>query len=128
MTKLFRAVIACISAMLISPSIAPIAWADTIDPLHGHCLASFATCTGNGTNTPIIGPPSGFYFQASPAPQTGEMVVDVLIPNNFSFGGVAPPGMNVPIIGGGEGVGTVALHLVAGNAWTSGTLGAFLVA
>jgi len=45
--------------------------ADTVpidDPLHGHCLAG---CISNGTNTPIIGPTDGFYFQASPGPQTG---------------------------------------------------------
>jgi len=64
MTKLSWTVIACISATMMLLGVAPIARADTIDdPLHGHCLAG---CISNGTNTPIIGPLVGFYFQASP--------------------------------------------------------------
>src|SRR6478735_274509 len=80
MTRLSLAVIACISATMMLLGVALIARADTIDdPLHGHCLAG---CIDNGTNTPIIGPTNGFYFQASPGPQTGLMLVDVLVPNN----------------------------------------------
>jgi hypothetical protein len=93
--------------------------ADTIDdPLHGHCLAG---CIDNGTNTPIIGPTNGSYFQASPGPQTGIMLVDILVPNNIPL---VPGSMVVAVIGGGT---TAALPLFGGD-WTSGTLGAFLVA
>jgi hypothetical protein len=128
MPKLSRAVIACISATMMLLGVALIARADTIDdPLHGHCLAG---CIDNGTNTPIIGPTNGFYFQASPGPQTGLMLVDVLVPNNFPFAPEFGPGsMNVTIISGGGGVGSTALlPLPDGGDWTSGTLGAFLVA
>src|SRR6516162_6611126 len=90
MTKLTRAVIACISATMMLLGVAPIARADTVplidDPLHGHCLAG---CTSNGTNTPIgSNPPQGFYFQASPA-SSGAYFIDVLVPNNMLIAG--PP-------------------------------------
>ena len=88
MTKLSRAVIACISATMMLLGVAPIAGADTVplidDPLHGHCLAG---CTSNGTNTPIGSNPSqGFYFQASPA-SSGTYFIDVLVPNNMLIAG-----------------------------------------
>jgi len=126
MTKLSRAVIACISATMMLLGVAPIARADTvplIDPLHGHCLAG---CTDNGTNTPIIGPTSGFYFQASPGPQTGIVVIDVLVPNNVPT--TEFNNMSVVILSGGGGVGSTSLSLLSGSDWTSGTLGAYLVA
>ena len=79
--KLSRAIIACISATMMLLGVGPIAQADTIDdPLHGHCLAG---CSSNGTNTPIIGPTNGLYFQASPGPQTGIVLVDILVPDSI---------------------------------------------
>jgi hypothetical protein len=102
--------------------VAPLARADTIDdPLHGHCLAG---CISNGTNTPIIGPTNGLYFQASPRPQTGIMLVDVLVPDNVPTAGLH---IGVGIISGGSGARD-ALLVNGGIDWTSGTLGAFLVA
>ena len=98
--------------------------ADTIDdPLHGHCLAG---CISNGTNTPIIGPTNGFYFQASPGPQTGILVVDILVPNSIPPIKLTELHPNVAIISGGSGI--IEAHLLSGNSWTSGMLGAFLVA
>jgi hypothetical protein len=101
--------------------VAPLARADTIDdPLHGHCLAG---CISNGTNTPIIGPTNGFYFQASPGPQTGIMLIDVLVPNNVPTTdvhviiGILTPG---GILGGSL--------LTPEPTWTSGTLGDYLSA
>jgi hypothetical protein len=97
--------------------------ADTIDdPLHGHCLAG---CIDNGTNTPIIGATNELYFQASPGPQTGTMLVDVLVPNSTPTAGFH---VLVLIVSGGGGVGGVEAHLVSGNDWTSGTLAAYLLA
>jgi hypothetical protein len=56
-------------------------YAQTIDdPLHGFC----AGCADNGTNTPILQggtPITGFGFTASPA-QSGELILDVLVPSN----------------------------------------------
>src|SRR5262249_26904337 len=121
MTKLSRAVIACISATMMLLGVASIARADTVplidDPLHGHCLAG---CVSNGTNTPIIGPTSGLYFQASPGPQTGLMLVEVLMPNN-----ITPTGGGFGVSASG---GSKLLPVGEGGGWTSGTLGGFLVA
>src|SRR5262245_11678452 len=117
MTKLSRAVIACISATMMLLGVAPIARADTVplidDPLHGHCLAG---CTSNGTNTPIgSNPPQGFYFQASPA-SSGAYFIDVLVPNNMLIAG--------PLHITGDL--TVVLNLFSATAWTSGELGNYL--
>ena len=117
MTKLSRAVIACISATMMLLGVAPMARADTLplidDPLHGHCLAG---CTSNGTNTPIgSNPPQGFYFQASPA-SSGAYFIDVLVPNNMLIAG--------PLHITGDL--TVVLNLFSATAWTSGELGNYL--
>src|SRR6516164_545736 len=117
MTKLSRAVIACISATMMLLGVAPIARADTVplidDPLHGHCLAG---CTSNGTNTPIgSNPPQGFYFQASPA-SSGAYFIDVLVPNNMLIAG--------PLHITGDL--TFVLNLFSATAWTSGELGNYL--
>jgi hypothetical protein len=110
MTKLSRAVIACISATIMWPGAASIARADTV---HGHCLAG---CTSNGTNTPIgSNPPQGFYFQASPA-SSGTYFIDVLVPNNMLIAGP------LHITGDLTGV----LNLFSATAWSSGELGNYL--
>ena len=110
MTKLPRAVIACISATIMWPGAASIARADT---MHGHCLAG---CTNNGTNTPLgSNPPQGFYFQASPA-SSGTYFIDVLVPNNML---VAGP---LHITGDLTGV----LNRFSATAWSSGELGNYL--
>jgi hypothetical protein len=122
MTKLSGTVIACISAILLG--VAPIARADTIDdPLHGHCLAG---CSSNGTNTPIIGPTNGLYFQASPGPQTGILLVDILVPDSIPPIKLTELHPGVVIVNfGGSGYGGVLVYSVP---WTSGTLGDYLVA
>ena len=116
MTKLSRAVIACISATMMLIGVAPIARADKLlidDPLHGHCLAG---CTSNGTNTPIgSNPPQGFYFQASPA-SSGSYFIHVLVPNNMLIAG--------PLHITGDL--TFVLNLFSATAWTSGELGNYL--
>jgi hypothetical protein len=124
MTKLSRGVSACISSIIILLGIASVARADTLplidDPLHGYCLAG---CTSNGTNTPIIGPTNGLYFQASPGPQTGILQVDILVPDSNP---AVPTYPGVVIVNfGGSGYGGFLVHSVP---WTSGTLGDYLVA
>jgi hypothetical protein len=90
------------------------------DPLHGHCLAG---CISNGTNTPIIGPTNGLYFQASPGPQTGLMLVEVLVPNNVPTTDVQ---FYILILAPG---GILGAHLLTPEpTWTSGTLGDYLSA
>src|SRR5262245_55839240 len=52
------------------------------DPLHGQCNGSGGgACLDNGTNTPL-GNSTSFSFSISPGPQTGDLVLDVLVPNN----------------------------------------------
>ena len=123
MTKLSRPVIASISATMMLLGGAPIARADTLidDPLHGHCLAG---CVDNGTTTPIIGSTNGFYFQASPGPQTGFMAIEVLVPDNVPTAGFHAGIVFTPPTGGHGGIEG---HLVSGADWTSGTLGAYLL-
>src|SRR5262245_36886511 len=121
MTKLSRAVIACISAtMMLQGVAAPIARADTVplidDPLHGHCLAGCTLNSFDAPNTPIgSNPPQGFYFQASPA-SSGTYFIDVLVPNNMLIAGP------LHITGDLTGV----LNLFSATAWTSGELGDYL--
>src|SRR6516225_11589659 len=50
--------------------------------LHGYC-AGVGQCVDNGTNSPTTtNPPSNFGFTISPGPQTGDLSIDVLVPNN----------------------------------------------
>jgi hypothetical protein len=124
-------VLALFAVCLISSGSARADTVSIADPLLGHCLAG---CADNGTNTSISGPvaiinddgtPSfvspltGFYFQASPGPQTGYMHIDILVPDNAR--GSAGP---ISIISGGPG-GKVGGGLIDGT-WTTGTLGAFI--
>ena len=71
---------AAVTSVLV---VAPSAFADTVtidDPLHG-CYGS--ACTDNGQNTPTsTNPFPGFGFSISPGPQTGDLRIDILVPNN----------------------------------------------
>jgi hypothetical protein len=51
-----------------------------MDPLHGYCAVG---CIDNGTNSPTSqNPPVNFGFTISPGPQTGDLLIDILTPNN----------------------------------------------
>src|SRR6266436_8382574 len=66
--------------------------------LHGFCVGTAPACVDNGTVTPIpTNPPSNFTFTASPGPATGDLFLDVLIPNV----GTAPANLTVTITGDG---------------------------
>src|SRR5215472_702596 len=61
---------------------APGAFAITMDPLHGQCNGSGGgACIDNGTNTPL-GNSTSFSISISPSDQTGDLVLEVLVPNN----------------------------------------------
>jgi len=65
------------------------AFADVIidDPLHGYCGGP-GQCVDNGTNSPTSNnPPTNFGFTISPGPQTGDFLVDILVPSNVDPGG-----------------------------------------
>jgi hypothetical protein len=61
-------------------------WADTVDdPLHGFCNGTgTGICSDNQTNTPL-GNSTTFGFSISPGPQTGDLLLDILVPNNYTI-------------------------------------------
>ena len=85
-----------------------------LDPLHGFCAA--ATCVDNGTNTPLGSQPFSFTVSPGNATATGDLLMDILVPNNLA----APA--NFPITGGPP-TGTATK---VDTAWTSGQLDTFL--
>jgi hypothetical protein len=93
------------------------AFADIIDdPLHGYC-AGAGQCVDNGTNSPTTtNPPSNFGFTVSPGPASGDLVLDVLTPNNETH----PASFAVT----GTLSGTASLF--SATPWTSGDLASYL--
>ena len=90
-------------------------WADTGDPLHGQCNGTgTGTCSDNGTNTPL-GNSTTFGFTISPGPQTGDLFLVLLVPNNE----VIPPSFAVDF-SDNTLAGTATLF--SPTAWTSGSL------
>jgi hypothetical protein len=90
--------------------------------LHGYCNTNPATlpsttCLDNNTNSPtMVNPPLQFGFTTSPGPQTGQLFIDVLVPNNNPL----TPGFALT----GTLSGTASLFNP--TAWTSGKLDAYL--
>jgi len=101
-------------------------WADTVDdPLHGFCNGTgTGTCSDNTTNTPL-GNSTTFGFSISPGPQTGDLLLDILVPNNYTL----PASFAITGTQGGllndQSISTTAT-LVSNTAWTSGTLATYL--
>ena len=86
------------------------------DPLHGYC-AGAGQCIDNGNNSPTTNnPPVNFGFTVSPGPQTGDLVIDILSPNNEAH----------PASFGVTGTLSGTATLFSATAWTSGALDAFL--
>jgi hypothetical protein len=92
-------------------------WADIIpDPLHGFC-GGVGQCLDNGTNSPTSNnSPVNFGFTISPGPGTGNLILDVLVPNNESHAS------SYAITGTLTGTAT----LFNSTAWNSGDLEAYL--
>lgn len=59
-------------------------WGQTVlDPLMGYC-AGAGQCKDNGTNSPTsTNPPANFGFTIAPGPNTGDLLIDILVPNNL---------------------------------------------
>jgi hypothetical protein len=96
-----------------------VAWGVLIedDPLHGYC-GGVGQCIDNGTNSPTSNnPPTNFGFTVSPSSQTGDLIIDILVPNN-----VAAPASPFTITGDRPGTAT----LFSPTAWTSGALDTYL--
>lgn len=102
--------------LTLAPTAAQANTATTLDPLHGFC-GGVGQCADNGTNSPTTNnPPKNFGFTISPGPQSGDFLLDVLVPNN-----VSKP-VNFSITGTATGTAT----LVSTTAWTSGNLDTYI--
>jgi hypothetical protein len=111
-----RTILAAAAALFLSSA----AYADTLDPLHGVCNGTgVGTCSDNGTNTPL-GNSTAFGFTSSPPNQTGNLTIDVLIPNNDSI----PAGLGVTVLqGGGTGGSLVEfINPTLGAVWNANDL------
>ena len=84
--------------------------------LHGFCAGS-AQCVDNGTNSPTSNnPPLNFGFTVSPGPDSGDLLLDILTPDNVSAG--------PQFVISGTLTGTATLF--SATPWTSGQLDAYL--
>lgn len=110
-----KKVLILVAAIALAVSFAGVAKADA---LHGQCNGSgIGTCSDNGTNTPL-GNSTTFGFSISPGPQTGTLLLAILVPNND----VVPSTFTIDF-SNNTLAGTATEH--AGT-WTSGSLASFL--
>jgi len=87
--------------------------------LHGYC-APPTQCVDNGTNSPTTtNPPSNFGFTTSPGPTSGDLWVDLLVPNNEDS---SPSKMSFMLSGTLSGTAT----LFNMSAWSAGKLDSYL--
>jgi hypothetical protein len=87
--------------------------------LHGYC-APPTQCVDNGTNSPTsTNPPLQFGFTTSPGPSSGNLFVDVLVPNNEDL---IPSNLSFALTGTLTGTAT----LFNTSPWASGQLDAYL--
>jgi hypothetical protein len=83
--------------------------------LHGFCsLAS--PCIDNNTNSPTSVNPPQFAFSASPGPATGNLLIDILVPNTITLPA------SYTFTGNLSGTAT----LFSSTAWTTGNLATYL--
>jgi hypothetical protein len=86
------AFIGVVAAVALAPSIG---YAQAI---HGFCVGTAPACVDNNTVTPLpTNPPSNFTFTAGGQSASGDLFLDVLIPNV----GTAPASLTVTITGDG---------------------------
>lgn len=125
--KSYRLGVAAIAIASALGLAAPNASADIIpDPLHGFCNGSGAgTCIDNGTNTPL-GNSTTFGFSISPGPQTGDVTIVFLVPNNYAD--PATLGTLTGIQGGATNTLPISTTITrfSTTAWTSGDLSTYL--
>lgn len=93
--------------------------------LHGYCESSpptmpSTTCVDNGTNSPTsFNPPVAFGFTSEGNKLSGDLIVDVLVPNNEDS---SPSKLSFALTGTLSGTAS----LVSPTAWSSGQLDAYL--
>ena len=88
--------------------------------LHGFC-DTLAPCPDNGTNAPTSVNPPDFGFSAGGHSATGDLMIDILVPDN-----VSNPSTTYTISGPLVGASTFTASLFSMTAWTSGQLDAYL--
>jgi hypothetical protein len=88
--------------------------------LHGFC-DTVAPCTDNGTNTPTSVNPPDFGFSAGGQSATGDLMIDILVPDN-----VSTPATTYTISGPLVGASTFTASLFSATPWTSGQLDSYL--
>ena len=89
---------------------------DTLDPLHGYC-GGVGQCVDNGTVSPTSAL-ANWGFTISPNSGTGNLLVDVLIPNLSGNAGLGPFSITGNLTGNAI--------LFSTTAWTSGFLDTYL--
>jgi hypothetical protein len=109
------------AALLLLPATGRAGTYDPLDPLHGVCNGTgTGTCSDNGTNTPL-GNSTVFGFTSSPPGATGDLTVDVLIPNNDAI----PLALKLLNAAGTTTIGTFAqfTNTTLGAVWNANDLG-----
>jgi hypothetical protein len=101
-------------------TLASVAHADlnSKDPLMAVCFTT--PCVDNGTNTPTQ-TPGPFGFVASSGLKTGDLLIDVLVPNNLD---PAPASVSFTVTNAGAPPATASLF--SSTAWDSGFLAGYL--
>ena len=116
-----KVLVPILSILVVALACGGTVWADTtvLDPLHGQCNGTgTGTCSDNGTNTPL-GNSTGFGFTISPGPQTGDLQIVLLVPDNE-----LPAGPFTINFSNNTLAGTATLF--SATNWTSGFLDAYL--
>ncbi len=85
--------------------------------LHAFCFSPTPACADNGTVTPTTASSPNFGFWYASGPATGDFLVDILVPNNYTL----PSGFTVT--GGANGTMNAS---EVGSGWTSGALDSYL--
>jgi len=94
-----------------------------LDPLHGYCSNG---CADNGNNSPVTGTgnPVNFGFTVSPGPNSGDFLLEVLVPTNKDS---SPTSLSFGLTGtDSNGSVSATASLVSSSKWTSGDLDSFL--
>jgi hypothetical protein len=89
--------------------------------LHGFCNTSDSGCVDNGTNTPTTLNPPQFGFSAGGHSATGDVMLDILVPDTISN-----PSTTYTISGPLISPTTFTASLFSTTAWTSGQLKSYL--
>lgn len=116
MRKFLLAAATAIAAMASTPALA----VKPVNPptLHGFCSLG-NVCIDGGSNTPTSVNPPVFAFASSGQSATGNLWIDILVPNNISLGSL-PASYAIS----GHLNGTASL--VSSTPWTSGQLDTYL--